>query len=303
MKHLFKNSLFYVCLILFLAAGFLVVDFVGAVTSFSEPTESYPGGILEIPVDTSVISQDKKGDLSEKGKLTVKVLSITTSTLENSPVYLDEEGIWMREHQDLWSSRSPRFYWDDITSWSDASGGGIYYNDGKVGIGTDDLSSNAILNVDGRIDMSGNKIINVSSPAGSSDAATKGYVDPKFGIEVSGEISKEEHGCNSHSYNYVNYFSESSSEARFAHSVYGKLWDISTELNTSGWDFCFLTKIDRDSCGTTANKLRVMACEVMKGFGFVNDDGPLIGDGGWYLRVAADGINHTRCVARCVNFE
>jgi len=64
MKHLFKNPLFYVCLILFLAVGFLVVDFVGATTSFSEPTELFPGGNPELPIDISPVSQTKEGELT-----------------------------------------------------------------------------------------------------------------------------------------------------------------------------------------------------------------------------------------------
>jgi len=87
MKHLFKNPLFYVCLILFLAVGFLVVDFVGATTSFSEPTELFPGGNPELPIDISPVSQTKEGEL------TVNELIITPA----GNLYLNGSGICMKE--------------------------------------------------------------------------------------------------------------------------------------------------------------------------------------------------------------
>jgi len=282
-----KNPLFYLVLVLALAAGFLVVNFVGAVTSFSEPTELFPGGNPELPIDVSSSAQVKKGELTVSG-LVIKAGSL----------YLGKGGIYMKQNSE--AGISSKIYWDDITSgWSDTSGG--IYNSDNVGIGT--ANPTAKLDVEGNIDMNGNKIINIGSPTGYSDAATKGYADSKVGIDaISGDIYKDENGCdNSHA--VVSYFSESPPPA-WSHSVHGRLWDISTEWSTSEWDFCFLTHIEYDSCGSgNLKELKTMACEVMKGYGYVNADGPLIGDGGWYLRVATDDKSHTRCVARCVRFK
>ena len=293
-----KNPLFYLVLILALTVGMLAVNFVKAVNRaaeqpFSEPSESFPGGTPELPIDVSSSAQVKKGQLTVN-KLVIKA---------ESP-YLSKDGIYMKQNSGAATS-SPKIYWDDITGgWSNTSGG-IYYN-GNVSIGTDSLNPNpaVILNVEGQLDMNGNKIISVGSPTEYSDAATKGYADSKVGIEaISGGIYKDENGCDN-SYTLVSYFSESSPEARFANSVHGKLWDISIETGKE-WDFCFLTYVDYDSCGSgNFKKLKTMACEVIEGYGFVaNQAKTPIGDGGWYLRVATDSRSHTRCTARCVRFK
>ena len=107
MKHLFKNPLFYVCLILFLAVSFLVVDFVGATTSFSEPTELFPGGNPELPIDISSNPQFKEGELTVNGL-------IITPAGNTTPLYLNGSGICMKENS---SAPSPvcKSYWDQIT--------------------------------------------------------------------------------------------------------------------------------------------------------------------------------------------
>jgi len=142
MKHLFKNPLFYVCLILFLAVGFLVVDFVGATTSFSEPTELFPGGNPELPIDTSSNSQIKEAGL------TVDELIITPAG-NTTPLYLNGSGICMKEG--VLSTIACKNYWDQIIKWSNATDG-IYYS-GKVGIAT--TTPNYTLDVAGDINLSG----------------------------------------------------------------------------------------------------------------------------------------------------
>ena len=139
MKHLFKNPLFYVCLILFLAVGFLVVDFVGATTSFSEPTEPFPGGNPELPIDISPVSQTKEGEL------TVNELIITPA----GNLYLNGSGICMKES--VSGAITCKNYWNQMIKWSNATDG-IYYS-GKVGIAT--TTPNYTLDVAGDINLSG----------------------------------------------------------------------------------------------------------------------------------------------------
>jgi hypothetical protein len=59
------------------------------------------------------------------------------------------------------------------------TGGGNYYFMGNVGIGTTTPSQK--LTVAGKIDVTGNRIVNLASPIDSNDAATKGYVDAQSG--------------------------------------------------------------------------------------------------------------------------
>jgi hypothetical protein len=59
------------------------------------------------------------------------------------------------------------------------TGGGNYYFMGNVGIGTTTPSQK--LTVAGKIDVTGNRIVNLATPIDSNDAATKGYVDAQSG--------------------------------------------------------------------------------------------------------------------------
>ena len=238
----------------------MVVDFVGAVTSFSEPAGAYPEINPEIPVDTSAISQDKKGDLTVE----VEGLSITTSTPEKSPVRLNKDGIWMKENS-LALDSTPRLYWDDITSWSNATDG-IYYNDGNVGIGTANL--NAKLDVGGQLDMNNNKIINVGSPTGVSDIARKGYVDSDIERVISDKVYIEKWGDN-------------------PSSVY---------VSDGPWDFCFLTEFERNTgvgfaFGDGYKRIEESGCDVIKDAN------------GWKLEVRSDDRAWTRCAARCIKVK
>src|SRR6056297_2088096 len=69
---LFKNPLFYLCLVLVLVAGMMVIDFVRAQASprsWEEPTQVFPGGITSNPIDESEGDQFKIKTESNKGRI------------------------------------------------------------------------------------------------------------------------------------------------------------------------------------------------------------------------------------------
>jgi len=222
-----KNPLFYLTLFLALLAGMLAVNFVKAITP--EPIELFPGGTPELPINISSDSQIKGAGL------TVNKLVITPAA-ESMPLYLNEDGICMKENPS--TSIVCKSYWDQIMRWSSASGG-IYYI-GNVGIGMSNLSSGVRLDIGGQLNVNNNRIVNVGSPTVNSDAVTKEYADytkRTFERELSGSVMNDED-------------------------------EQKTISLGSDWDFCFLTRFGRNGKGKDkATKIARSRCAVVESGG------------------------------------
>ncbi len=204
---LFKNPLFYLCLVLVLVSGMMVISFVKAQSSskvWEEPAEQFPGGVTSNPIDESSGSQFKIKDDDGKGQLGAYEIGIPNGSGDDLDYpRMTEDGLCLSPSGD----GTPGC----INKWSQVSGAwtsgddGLYYNGGNVGIGTTNpvLNSNATgLNIageagqkdepqDGKENISMLRITDLVADYGS-DTATVG--EKRGGIEfysneTSGDIT------------------------------------------------------------------------------------------------------------------